>query len=167
MKKIDVSDLKMKPIDLWLNQWLVLCSGANDDFNAMTVAWGSLGGMWTKPFVQIVVRPCRYTYEFLEKYDTFTLNAFPKEYKKALNLLGTKSGRDSDKIKESGLTVMESDLVQAPSFQEAELILECKKVYFQDMDPKNFLNKEIAKNYPLKDYHRIYFGEILAVKSAP
>jgi flavin reductase (DIM6/NTAB) family NADH-FMN oxidoreductase RutF len=105
----------------------------------MTVGWGSMGGMWGKPFVQVVVRPGRYTFQYMEKYPTFTLCAFPESCKKALTVLGTKSGRNSDKISESGLTVIESKVVEAPSYKEAKLILECRKMYWQDMDPKNFL----------------------------
>jgi hypothetical protein len=82
-------------------------------YNAMTVGWGSLGTMWGRPFVQVVVRPSRYTYEFMEQYDTFTLGAFPEEYRDAMLLLGTKSGRDGDKIGESGLTPIASVQVAA------------------------------------------------------
>jgi flavin reductase (DIM6/NTAB) family NADH-FMN oxidoreductase RutF len=95
----------------------------------MTVGWGSMGGMWGKPFVQVVVRPGRYTFQYMEKYPTFTLCAFPESCKKALTVLDTKSGRNSDKISESGLTVIESKVVEAPSYKEAELILECRKMY--------------------------------------
>lgn len=158
-------DLAMHPVHLWLDQWLLLTSGDSHTHNTMTVAWGSIGGMWQKPFVQVVVRPTRHTYKFIEKYPTFTLCAFPDKHKKALSLLGTKSGRDGNKIQESGLTLMKSSIVDAPCFKEAELILECKKIYWQDMNPHNFLENEIHKNYPAKDYHRIYFGEIVHVSA--
>jgi flavin reductase (DIM6/NTAB) family NADH-FMN oxidoreductase RutF len=110
-----------------------------------------------------VVRPSRYTYEFIEQYDTFTLGAFPEECRDAMLLLGTKSGRDGDKIAESGLTPIASALVAAPSFAEAELILECRKIYWADMDAAHFLDVSIESNYPNKDYHRIYFGQIVAI----
>lgn len=164
-KPIAFNDLLVRSHQLWAEQWLVLTSGdfAAGQFNSMTVAWGSLGTMWAKPFVQVVVRPTRYTREFMEKYDTFTLCAFPEQQRKALQLLGTKSGRDGDKISESGLTAVASDVVAAPCFAEAELVIECRKMYWQDMEPGNFLDPAIQKNYPHKDYHRIYFGEIEAV----
>jgi flavin reductase (DIM6/NTAB) family NADH-FMN oxidoreductase RutF len=124
--------------------------------------------MWSKPYAQVVVRPVRYTYEFMETYDTFTLCAFPKRYRKALSLLGTKSGRDGDKIAEAGLTpAAVSGAIgahAAPGYAEAELVLLCRKMYWQDLDPANFLAAHIAHNYPEKDYHRIYFGEILAAE---
>lgn len=157
--------LMVRPCNLWLNQWLLLTAGdfAEGHFNSMTVAWGSLGVMWNKPFVQVVVRPVRYTYQFLERYETFTLCAFPEAYRKALSLLGTKSGRDGDKIAEAGLTPIASTRVAAPAFAEADLIIECRKVYWDDLAPAHFLAPEIEQNYPQKDYHRIYFGEIMAI----
>jgi flavin reductase (DIM6/NTAB) family NADH-FMN oxidoreductase RutF len=165
LKQIDPKQLIVKFVDIWKNQGMLLTSGdfKKGHFNTMTVGWGSLGVMWVKPFVQVVVRPTRYTYEFTEKYNNFTLCAFPKEYRKALTLLGTKSGRDSDKIKESDLIPRESKEVSSPGFAEANLIFECKKIYWDDFKPENFLHPNIDKNYPQKDYHRIYFGEVLAI----
>ena len=95
--------------------------------------------------------------------DSFTLCAFPKAFRKDLNLLGTLSGRDGDKLAKTRLSLKASKRVAAPSYQEADLILECRKIYFQDMDPEGFVDPAIHKNYPGKDYHRIYFGEILSV----
>jgi len=131
----------------------------------MTVGWGSLGVMWNRPFVQVVVRPTRYTFEFMEKYGTFTLCAFPEACRPAVQLLGAKSGRDGDKIKESGLTPRAASAVAAPMFAEAEFVLECRKIYWDDFDPARFLAPDIARNYPQKDYHRFYFGEIVAASA--
>lgn len=163
MRIIKPTELKTFPVNLWLKQWLLLTAGDYENFNAMTVAWGSIGGMWKKPFVQIVVRPSRYTFQFLEKYPTFTLCAFSADYKKALSLLGSKSGRDSHKIEESGLTPIKAQTVAAPAYSEAELILECRKTYAQDMDPNSFIDQTIAENYTQNDYHRIYFGAIESI----
>ena len=164
MKKIDFNDFFTKPVNLWLKKWLLLTAGNNEDFNAMTVGWGSIGGMWNKPYIQVVVRPCRYTYEFMEKYSTFTVCSFPEKYRDSLKLLGSKSGRDSDKISESGLKIKKSTVVDAPCFENADLVLECKKIYWQDMDNNNFLDNGIENLYPQKDYHRIYYGEILIIQ---
>lgn len=152
-------------VDLWSNKWLLLTSGdfEKSAFNSMTVGWGSLGVMWNKPFAQVVVRPTRYTYNFMEQYDTFTLCAFPKKYRKALNLLGTKSGKDGDKIAESGFQPIASTKIASPAYAEAELIIECQKMYWDDFKPDHFLDHRIQSNYPMKDYHRVYFGEILVV----
>ncbi len=161
MKEIDISSLNVMATGIWLKQWFLLTSGTFDDFNSMTVGWGSIGAMWKKPFVQVVVRPSRYTFEYMEKYQSFTLCSFPDAFKDALMVMGTKSGRNSDKITESGLTMMESKIVDAPAYREAELILECRKIYWQDMIPDNFLDSSIEGNYNKRDYHRIYYGEIL------
>jgi len=166
---IDSDDLRVCTHRIWDTQWLLLAAGdfAAGEYNAMTVGWGSLGTMWNRPFVQVVVRPVRYTFEFTEAYPTFTVSAFPERYRDALQLLGTKSGRDGDKIAEAGLTPVASTRVAAPSFAEAELVVECRKIYFDDFDPSRFLDPEIDGHYPAKDYHRIYFGEIVAIQGAP
>jgi flavin reductase (DIM6/NTAB) family NADH-FMN oxidoreductase RutF len=164
-QSIPIEQLTVKFYSLWDKQWFLLSSGdfASGHFNSMTVSWGSLGVMWNRPFAQVVVRPVRYTYQFMEQYPTFTLCAFPKTYRRALNLLGTKSGRDGDKISASGLTPEAATSVAAPVYQQAELAIECRKIFWHDFDPTHFLDPEIDKNYPRKDYHRIYYGEIVAV----
>jgi flavin reductase (DIM6/NTAB) family NADH-FMN oxidoreductase RutF len=169
MTRVPISILEfcVKPVDLWEVQWLLLTCGdyASGDYNAMTVGWGSLGRMWSKPFAQVVVRPNRYTFGFMERFDTFTLCAFPEAYRAALDLLGTKSGRDGDKISETNLTPIASKAVKAPGYAEAELILECRKIYWQDMDNSHFLVSDIEEKYPGKHYHRIFYGEILAIEA--
>ena len=162
---IPFDELLVKTHHLWDKQWLLLTSGdfAAGRFNAMTVGWGSLGTMWGRPFAQVVVRPIRYTYQFMERYDTFTLCAFPEDCRSALQLMGTKSGRDVDKIAEAGLTPIASTRIAAPGFAEAELIIECRKIYWDDLDPARFLDSSIERHYPQKAYHRIYFGQIVAI----
>ena len=163
MKSVDISELSFKAVDLWMNQWLLLTAGTIDDCNMMTVGWGSIGCMWSKPFAQIVVRPHRHTHGYVEKSDSFTLCAFPREYRQDLQTLGTISGRDGDKLSKTRLTLKEATVVTSPSYNEACFILECRKMYSQDFDPSRFIDKSIKSNYPQKDYHRAYFGEILAV----
>lgn len=165
-KKINPRELQGNIFDLIGDKWMLITavkdSGA---LNTMTASWGGMGIMWGKPVATCVVRPVRYTYEFMEAADYFTLTFFPEEYRKALNLLGTKSGRDGDKIKEGGLTPViycDSDDKTA-YFAEADTVLICKKIYYQDIDPANFIDKDLDKNYPQKDYHRMYFGEIADV----
>jgi flavin reductase (DIM6/NTAB) family NADH-FMN oxidoreductase RutF len=162
---IPFDELLVKTHHLWDKQWLLLTSGdfSAGRFNAMTVGWGSLGTMWGRPFAQVVVRPIRYTYQFMEEHDTFTLCAFPEDCRSALQLLGTKSGRDGDKITEAGLTPIASTRIAAPGFAEAELIIECRKIYWDDLDPARFLDSSIERHYPQKAYHRIYFGQIVAI----
>ena len=162
MREVNVTELSVAVVDLWMNQWLLLTAGTLDDCNMMTVAWGSIGCMWSRPFAQVVVRPQRHTRTYMEQSATFTLCAFPEKYRKDLQTLGTLSGQDGDKLSRTGLTLMESKSVPAPSYNEASLILECRKMYSQDMDPIGFVDKTIQDNYAENDYHRIYFGEILA-----
>lgn len=166
---IPVDDLLLRAHHIWAKQWLLLTTGhfANGHFNTMTVGWGSIGTMWGTPFVQVVVRPTRHTYSLMERYPTFTLASFAEDYKAALQLLGSKSGRDGDKIEESGLTPIASTKIAAPGFAEAELILECRKMYYDDLNPKHFLTPHIELNYPKRDYHRIYYGEIIAAHGFP
>ena len=162
---IPIYDFLTRPFDLFDKRWLLLTCGdfSAGDYNCMTISWGSLGIMWNRPFAQTVVRPQRYTYQFMEKYPTFTLCAFPKKYRKALDLLGSKSGRDGNKIAEAGLTPAAASLVAAPCFAEAELVIECQKIYWADFDLAHFVDPKIDRNYPTRDYHRSYFGQILAI----
>ncbi len=162
---IEPKDLTVKATDIWADRWLILTAGdfKSGKYNPMTVAWGSIGTMWHKPFAQVVVRPQRYTFEFMERYPDFTLSVLPAEQKKAMQLMGSVSGRDRDKISEAGLTVMASEIVQAPAYDEAELILECRTLYTDKMRPEGFKDPALDNNYKAADYHRIYFGEILRV----
>ena len=164
-EQISFDQLSVQAHRLWPTQWMLLTSGdfAAGQFNTMTVGWGSLGAVWGRPFAQVLVRQIRYTFEFMEQYDTFTLCAFPDRYRKALQLLGAQSGRDRDKIAQTGLTPIASTLVAAPAFAEAELVVECRKIYWDDLDPAHFLDPDIARHYSHKHYHRIYFGQVVAI----
>ncbi len=160
---IDITQLCVQPHNLFHNQWAVLTVGdfSQGDFNAMTIGWGALGTMWSKPFIYVAVRHSRYTFSFMEKFDNFTVTVFSHEYHEALSLLGTRSGRDYDKISQSGLTPVAGEVVTSPVFEEAEIALECKKVYANDLNPAHFLDPFVDKHYPNKDFHRIYYGEIV------
>lgn len=165
MQSISIKQFNTNIFKLWDKQWFLLTSGDYEkgQYNTMTVSWGYFGIMWNKPMAVVVVRPVRHTFKFTEQYDTFTLTSFPQKYQNDLKLLGTKSGRDGDKIAETGLTICPSQKIAAPSFKQAELSVECKKVYWDDYKPENFLDPVIEKQYPRKDYHRIYYGEILNI----
>jgi flavin reductase (DIM6/NTAB) family NADH-FMN oxidoreductase RutF len=165
LSPIPVDKFTVSPHHLWDKQSLILTAGdfAAGRFNAMTVGWGSFGTMWNRPIAMVVVRPQRYTYEFIEKYDTFTLCAFPPEHQTAVDLIGTTSGRYINKIAEAGLTPVAASLVAAPIFAEAELAVECRKIFRTVFEPSQFVDPAIDQNYLKGDYHRVYFGEILAV----
>jgi flavin reductase (DIM6/NTAB) family NADH-FMN oxidoreductase RutF len=164
-EEIGITEIKVNPFTQLSESWMLLTAGdfEKDEFNTMTVAWGSFGTMWFKPFVMVVVRPHRYTFEFMEKYDTFTLSGFPSEYHTALEYCGSHSGRECDKVSEAGITPQKSANIAAPAFKEAEIVFECRKNYFGDFETQNFLDPKIESYYPKKDYHKIYFGEVIAI----
>jgi len=169
LQTISPKELLVKPYDLIERQTLVLTSGsfAQRNFNAMVIGWGFLGCMWNRPCVIVPVRPTRYTYNFIENAPDFTLCAFPEAYKEDVLFLGTHSGRNEDKLSCTRLTPQASQAVSAPSFAEAELVIECKKIYRADLDPSCFLDPSIGRHYPLKDFHRMYYGEMVAVRAEP
>lgn len=157
-KELEPGKLLGNPFKMIGEDWMLVTAGDKDNFNTMTASWGGFGVMWFKNVTFIVVRPNRYTYEFMEKHDHYTLSFFNEEYRDALTLCGSKSGRDIDKIKESGLTpVFDGNGIW---YEEATISMVCKKLYFQDLEPDNFLADFIHDKYPNKDYHRLYIGEI-------
>ena len=163
---ISAADFVAKPLDIFSSGWFILSTGsfASGKFNGMTVSWGAAGTLWGKPFAMVLVRPQRHTLKFINTCDSFTLSAFAPEYRKTLNFFGSKSGAECDKFKETGLTPEASLKVSAPSIKEAELVIECRKTYCDWLKPEHFLDKEaIEKWYPARDFHKFFFGEILAV----
>lgn len=144
--------------------WMLLTAGTPDDCNTMTVSWGAMGVLWNKPVAIAYVRPQRYTYAFMENSETFSLSVLPEQYRAALQLCGTKSGRDMDKLAAAGLTVYDAEGV--PAVEQARLILVCRKLYVQDMQPEQFADTSLLSHYKAKDYHRQYVGEVVAVLKA-
>lgn len=145
-------------------QWMLITAGS-ERVNTMTASWGGLGVLWNKPVAFIFVRPSRHTYGFLEEQDTFSLSFFDQTYRQTLQHCGRVSGRDEDKIAACGLTVCRN--AAAPYFEQAQLVMCCRKVYFGDIDPQRFLDAGIAANYPADtDYHRVYIGVIEQVLQA-
>jgi len=141
--------------------WMLLTAGNKDSYNMMTASWGGFGVLWNKNICFCVVRPTRYTYEFIEKSDTFTLSFFDQKYRSILSFCGSRSGRDCNKAAETGLTAVESRNGSV-FFNEARLVIECRKLYYQDINPSNFIDSKIdAEIYPQRDYHRMYIGEVL------
>lgn len=157
-KEINVKDLQGNFVSMINDQWALLTSGKADSFNTMTVSWGGIGELWGKDVCFVFVRPQRYTYQFMEKNDRFTLSFFGGEYKKELSICGSKSGRDIDKIAATGFTLV--DLDGAVGFGEAKVTVVMKKIAYQDIDPKGFLDESIMDAYKAGDFHRVYVGEI-------
>src|SRR5512136_492492 len=122
---IPLTDLRLAGFGAWEPGWFLLTAGENRPgaFNSMTVSWGALGVIWHRPLLMVVLRPQRYTREFMERHDTFSLCAFDAAQRPALELLGTQSGRDTRKMIECGLTPIALDNIPCPGFAEAKLIL--------------------------------------------
>lgn len=139
-------------------EWMLVTAGTPDSFNTMTASWGGAGILWGKPVAFSFIRPQRYTFGFLQKYGGYTLSFFDEKYRDALNLCGSRSGRDTDKVKETGLTPAYSG--DAVYFDEAKLVLICRKLYTQDLTLGGFCDKEIAGTYSGNDLHRVFVGEI-------
>lgn len=142
------------------NQWMLITAGTPDNFNTMTASWGGLGFLWDVPVSYIFIRPQRFTYQFVENNDYYTLSFFDGTYKKILNYCGSHSGRDLNKMKECGLIPMKTPNGSI-CFEQAKLVLECCKLYSDDLDPKHFADLKIESNYPDKDYHRMYIGKVV------
>jgi flavin reductase (DIM6/NTAB) family NADH-FMN oxidoreductase RutF len=160
--KIGIKDIRENVFELIGDKWMLITGGDKDGFNTMTASWGGAGILWQKAVTFCFVRPQRYTRKFMDYGTYFSLSFFGEKYRDALFFCGSKSGRDIDKVKETGLTPYITDC-GAVCFEEAELVLVCRKIYFHDMDPENFLAPEIAGVYENGDYHRMYVGEIIEV----
>ena len=159
MKQIEINEFSENPFKLIGSDWMLITAKKGDKTNMMTASWGGVGILWNKPVATIYVRPQRYTKEFIDNEEYFSLCVLPEEYRQILNYCGTKSGRDEDKIAETKLTIDESE--KAPIFKESRLVLICKKLYAQDLTEQYFIDKSLVeKNYKAKDFHTMYIAEI-------
>lgn len=160
--KITPQELTDNPFTLIGKEWALVTAGTPEKFNTMTVSWGGVGILWNKPVTFTFIRPQRYTFGFLENNGCFSMCFFDESYRQALTLFGTKSGRDVDKIAATGLTpAFTEDGV--PYFEEAKLVLICKKLYAQDLNEVSVIEEAVKTNYNGDDYHRMYAGEIVEV----
>lgn len=159
-REIEPKELKSTPFDMIGKDWMLVAAGNETACNAMTASWGGMGVMWQKDVAFVVIRPQRYTKEFMDKEHRFSLSFLGKEYRKSLSWMGTVSGREEkDKIAKSGLTL--TFLYGVPCFQEAETTLICRKLFAQPFDPACFIDSAIEPEwYPGKDFHTLYIAEI-------
>lgn len=148
--------------NLFGTQTPLLTVGDREKCNTMTIGWCQLGRLWNRPTCTVYVRPERYTYQFMEKQDYFTVSVLPKDAGEITRICGTKSGRELDKIQACGLTLAYG-AGDAPFVEEAELVLVCKKLYVQDMKPACVADDEtILPFYGEKgNWHRAYIGEVV------
>lgn len=159
--EVNPLELNSNPFQMIGKDWALVTAGDETGCNTMTVSWGNMGIMWNKNIVTIFIRPQRYTKEFLDRFDNFTVTFYEETARDALKLCGSKSGRDFDKIKAAGLTPVHEN--GTTYFEEARLVLECKKIYLDKIRPEGFLDPSIQQNYIAGDYHLIYMGEITRV----
>lgn len=160
-KKTDVKELNGNVFKLIGDEWFLITAGGPGNFNTMTASWGTMGVFWHKPVAICFVRPTRHTYNYIEEEEYFTLSFLKDGNRDILNYCGSKSGRDYDKIAETGLkpVKLENGTV---AYEQAKMVIECRKMYFDDLKPVFFLpDNADDKFYPDKDYHRMYFGEII------
>ena len=160
MKEVAFSELQFNPFDLIAKDWMLVTAGTQErGYNTMTASWGHGGG---RPTAVVYVRPQRYTKQFVDREDCFTLCFFDEKYRKALGYLGSHSGRDGDKVAHVGLTPVFTD--GTTYFAEAKLVLVCRKLYQAPLLEENFADREVVEEYyPEKDFHDLYIGEIVKV----
>ena len=162
LHRTETSPLELNLTSFWGRQNALLTAGDKNGCNTMTIGWGQMGRLWNLPVCTVYVRPERYTYSFLESQDCFTLSVLPENEKKIMGLCGSRSGRDIDKIKECGLTVRYG-AGDAPFFDEADLVLVCRKMYVQDLDLSGGLSDAIPPFFVFSDgaAPRVYTGLIV------
>jgi len=164
MKNVDLGKLADEnAFDLIGKEWMLVTAGTKDKFNTMTASWGGIGWLWNRPVAFVFIRPERYTHDFIERESRLTLSFYKEEYRNILQYCGTKSGRDVDKVKETGLkpVALESG---AMTFEQARLTLDCRKLFKSSMSAANFIDKSILEKWygdkPGGSLHDVYVVEI-------
>lgn len=162
-KEIEPKAVTDNVIRLIGKDWMLVTAGCQEHFNTMTASWGGMGVLWNKPVAFVFIRPQRYTYEFVEKQEGFTLSFFEEKYRAALQLCGTVSGREVNKVEKAGLTPLALPSGEM-TFQEARLVVECRKLYTDLIRPEAFLDTVLIRQwYPEQDFHRMYVAEMVKV----
>ena len=142
-------------------QWGLLCAGTMANHNAMSISWGGMGTLWNKPVVTVYVNPLRYTYQFIEENEYFTVSFLPEELKKIHGVMGVKSGRDTDKDREARLTPVPAG--ESVTYAEAAVTLLCRKIYHQDFNIDQVPADVVAEHYMTEPVHRMYIGEVIDI----
>ena len=166
MKKIEIEDLKENPFTMIGKDWMLITAEKDGKVNTMTASWGGLGVIWGKNVATVYIRNSRYTKEFVDNGEKFSLCILPEKYRKELAYCGKISGRDEDKVAKCGFTVEHQDGV--PYFEESRLVLTCKKLYAQQMSKDFFTengSENISKFYSDNDWHVMYIAGIEDVLS--
>ena len=161
-KDINVNEISKNAYQMIGKDWFLICAGDKEKSNCMTASWGQMGVLWNKPVFTCVIRPQRYTFEFVEKCENVAICFFDEEYRAALTFCGRNSGRDVDKLAATEFTpIFDNGTVY---YKQARLVLICKKIYVTDIRENEFLDKTICDDaYPLRDYHRAYTMQVTRV----
>ena len=142
-------------------KWALVTAGNADSFNTMTISQGGMGTIWNKPVATVYVRTSRYTHEFIDNNDYFTVSFFPEDYKKILGVLGSKSGREMDKMHASGLTPVQVE--NGITFKEAETTFVCRKLCKQPIELRNMPEDVVNSFYKADTRHDMYIGEVIKI----
>lgn len=162
MREIAAENINENIFKLIGKDWMLVAAQKDGKTNAMTASWGFAGVMWGKNCLITAIRPQRYTKEFIDGSDTFSITILPDGYRDTLNYFGSVSGRDEDKIAKSGLTVEKCE--NTPYFAEGKLVLICRKMFAQEIKAESFIDKEaLEKWYTNNDLHTLYVAEIVKV----
>lgn len=140
---------------------IILVAGAPP--NPMTIGWGSLGYIWSRPVFQVLVRPTRYTFGLMEESHSFTVNILPDRYKKEIAFCGTRSGRDLNKTESCGFTMQKGEKTTSFYIGESSIHYECRIIHKHRLDPGTLETSILERSYPLRDFHMVYYGEIVGV----
>ena len=158
-KEIKPEDFNENTFKLIGKDWMLITAEKDSKVNTMTASWGGFGVLFNKNVAYTFIRPQRYTKEFIDNSDTFSLTFFDESFRKKLSYLGTVSGRDENKIAKVGLTVKHE--LNTPYFDEAKIVVICRKMYAQEFKTECIIADGIdEKVYPNKDYHTLYISEI-------
>jgi flavin reductase (DIM6/NTAB) family NADH-FMN oxidoreductase RutF len=160
MKKVNEFEI-VPPIMKKIQEGAFLTVTAKSQTNVMTIGWALVGILWTKSVIMVAVRNSRHTFGLMEDADSFTVNVPMKDMQKELEFCGTMSGRAVDKFKECRLATRKAKKVSSPVLDIPGYHYECRRLYKSALNPK-MLDKELEYLYPKKDYHTLYFGEIVA-----
>jgi flavin reductase (DIM6/NTAB) family NADH-FMN oxidoreductase RutF len=160
--EIAPGDLVGNIFDLIGEEWMLITAGTRENFNTMTASWGTAGILWNLSVAICFIRPQRYTFEFIERSEYYTLSFLEKGCRDILRFCGSRSGRDTDKIARTGLRPLTTSRGNV-YYEQCRIMLECKKLYADRIREEAFLQTELAvRNYPGKDYHKFYIGEIVS-----
>ncbi len=157
--KVNIAEQPINPFETIGQKWLLISAGTEEKWNTMTASWGGLGVIWGKPSATCYIRRSRYTKEFVDNSEYFTLTVLQDGYRDALTRLGSNSGRDIDKMHGSGLTPVFID--GQPTFEEAKMVLICRKRCKSGISPEDMTEDILERWYSDHDYHTMYIGEIV------